>query len=95
MVNDQLAVKNLVTDVLIGCDPWFASFGKISDVHMFDRVLSSDEMLGMTSCDGKKVEGNILNSNIDAYSIYGFQVNKFNVHSEEICPKKQFRQWFY
>ena len=50
MVNDQLAVKNLVTDVLIGCDPWFASFGKISDVHVFDRVLSSDEMLGMTSC---------------------------------------------
>ena len=39
--NAKLTVKNLVTDVLVGCSPWDWSFGQITDLQVFDRILTS------------------------------------------------------
>ena len=69
--NSKLKEKNLVTDVLVGCSPWEWSFGQITDIQMFDRFLTHDEMVGMTTCSGKKLTGNIINSNKDPHSLYG------------------------
>ena len=91
-VNNEIKTKSFVTDVLIGCDPWTKSFGKIVDIQVFDRLLSFDEMRGMTICGGKKLEGNIVNSNKDPYSLYGTKANDIIVHPEEICPTKNFRE---
>ena len=42
------------SDIWIGFNPKYAlghqSFGYITNVHMFSRILSHDEMVGMTNC---------------------------------------------
>ena len=61
MIGDQQTVeKDLVTDVMIGCDMWRQSCGKITDIQMFYRILTADEMMGMTTFSVKKLTGNII-----------------------------------
>lgn len=96
--NEQLKEKDLVTDVLIGCDPnalRVASYGQITDIHMFDRILTPEEMKDMTTCDGKKLEGNLINSNKDNYTLHGSQVVKARVNPEKFCPKRNFSGVFF
>lgn len=57
---------------------------------MFDRILTPKEMIGMTTCSGEKLAGNLINSNTDPYSVYGIHTKEINIHSEEICPTRNF-----
>ena len=84
MANKDLKKKNVVTDVLVGCNmlrlfgEWWCqgwSMGKIADMHMFDRILTQKEMIGMTTCQGDKIEGNVFNSNTDPFTVYGLHVD--------------------
>ena len=93
--NQQTVEKDLVTDVMIGCDPWRQSYGKITDIHMFDRILTADEMVGMTTCSGKKLTGNVINSNTDPATLYGGQAQQIGVDPEFICPKRNFSAVFF
>ena len=93
--NAKLKVKNLVTDVMVGCDPWDWSFGQITDIQMFDSILTHDEMVGMTTCDGDKLSGNIINSNTDSHTLYGDWVKLTRIHPEWICPVKKFSGVFF
>ena len=49
----------------------FRSLGKMTDFHLFDRILTVDEMIGMTTCGGKKIEGNLINFNKDTFEVFG------------------------
>ena len=80
---------------MIGCDPWGASYGQITDIQMFDRILTPDEMVGMTTCGGAKLTGNIINSNTDPYSLYGRQVKQVWVNPEKYCPERKFSGVFF
>ena len=93
--NQQTVEKDLVTDVMIGCDPWRQSYGKITDIHMFDRILTADEMVGMTTCSGEKLTGNVINSNTDPSTVYGWQVQMIGIDQEFICPKRKFSAVFF
>ena len=94
--------KNLVTDVFVGCNPLDRSrtMGKITDIHMFDRILTPNEMIGMTTCSGEKLVGNLINSNTDPYSVYGSHAREIHIDYEEICPIRNFSavhfdQWYF
>ena len=93
--NAKLKVKNFVTDVLVGCDPWEWSFGQITDIQMFDRFLTPDEMVGMTTCEGEKLTGNIINTNLDNFTPYGDWARTTMIHSEWICPVRNFSAVFF
>ena len=68
--------------------------GKITDIHMFDRILTKDEMKGMTLCPGNKLMGNIINSTTP-YSLHGPYVQEIDIHEEEICPIRNFSAIFF
>ena len=70
------------------------SKGKIADIQLFDRLLTKEEMLGMTTCPGKKLIGNIINSTVP-YSLYGPHVKDINITEEEICPVRNFSAVFF
>ena len=67
----------------------------MADIHVFDRILSKDEMIGMTTCDGSKLEGNLINSNRDNSTVYGWQATEISIHPEKFCPKKNFSGLFF
>ena len=62
---------------------------------MFDRILTADEMVGMTTCSGKKLTGNFINSNTDPSTLYGRQVQSIGIDQEFICPKRKFSAVFF
>ena len=94
-VNEKIKTKNLVTDVMVGCDPWKRSYGRIVDLQVFDRVLTHDEMVEMTTCHGKKLEGNLINSNRSPFTLFGPNAKNVTVHPEEICPTRNLRERFH
>ena len=71
------------------------SYGKITDIHMFDRILTADQMVGMTTCSGKKLTGNVINSNTDPATLYGWQVQMIGIDQEFICTKRKFSAVFF
>ena len=70
------------------------SHGKITDLQMFDRLLTKEEMIGMTTCFGDKLTGNIINSTTP-YSLLGSYVEEIDIHEEEICPVRNFSAIFF
>ena len=48
----------------------------------------------MTTCFGKKLSGNIINSTTN-YSLHGSHVDIIDVHEEEICPVRNFSAIFF
>ena len=68
--------------------------GKITDVQMFNRLLTADEMIAMTTCDGAKLIGNILNSTV-AFTILDPNVQEIDIYQEEICPVRNFSAVFF
>ena len=68
--------------------------GEITDLQMFDRVLTKNEMIGMTTCSGDKLTGNIINSTTP-FSLHGPHVKEFEMNYEEICPVRNFSAIFY
>ena len=68
--------------------------GKLTDLHMFDRVLTVNEMIGMTTCGGTKLMGNIFNTT-SPYSLHGPHVEEIDIHEEEICPVRNFSAIFF
>ena len=93
--NAKLSVKNLVTDVLVGCNPWDWSFGQITDIQVFDRILTPREMIGMTTCQGEKLTGNIINTNLHNFTLYGDWARPTMIHQEWICPVRNFSAVFF
>ena len=70
------------------------SKGKITDIHMFDRILTKEEMKGMTLCPGSRLMGNIINSTTP-YTLHGPNVKEIEIHEEEICPVRNFSAIFF
>ena len=86
-----------VTNVFIGCHPWggywwYNSFGSQTQINWFDRILTHDEMIGMTTCGGKKLQGNLINWETSNFSIRdnGRSVQPIQTPVESICPKNDF-----
>ena len=69
-VNEKIKTKNLVTGVLVGCEPWLRSYGRLVDLQVFDRLLTNDEMVQMTTCGGQKLEGNLIDSNKNPFMLF-------------------------
>ena len=71
--------EDLVTDVLFGCNMFnindfpacFRSMGKMTDFQIFDIILTVNDMIGMTTCNGEKIEGNIINFKQDKFTVFG------------------------
>ena len=103
--NKHLKVKNYVTDVVVGCimtpvyrdsfPVWRQSFGKVTDIQVFDRILTDNEMIGMTTCGGEKLTGNLINSNKDPHTTYGKWAQSIMIHSEWICPEREFGGFYF
>ena len=96
--------EDLVTDVLFGCnlfmvdgtpDSCFRSMGKMTDFQLFDRILSAEEMIGMTTCDGEKLVGNLINIKTDDFTIYGRNTKEIQISTEEWCPVRNFSATFF
>ena len=53
-VNASYFDSPMATDIFIGCAPFQAigheTFGYITNVHMFNRILTHNEMVSMTDC---------------------------------------------
>ena len=79
---------------MIGCDPENPSYGRITDIQVFDRILTADEMVGMTTCSGKNLAGNLINTNTDPFTLYGEEVKQVWVNQEMICPVRNFSAVF-
>ena len=60
------ATSGEITDIWLGGLPaygggyYWNSFGRMSQIHWFDRLLTHDEMVGMTTCGGKQLRGNLI-----------------------------------
>ena len=86
-----------VTDVFIGCYPWggtwyYNSFGSLTQVDWFDRILTHNEMVAMTTCDGKKQKGNLINWETANWTVLDnyYNVQPLTTTMESICPKNNF-----
>ena len=90
----------LVTDVLFGCnlfleDSFFRTMGKMTQWHLFDRILTADEMVGMTTCGGEKIPGNLIDFEKDTFEIFGRNTEEIQITSEEWCPERKFSGVFF
>ena len=88
---------DLVTDVLFGCNFFnldfktcFRSLGKSTEYHLFDRILSVNEMIGMTTCGGEKLQGNLINFSTDKFTVFGGNTREIEISTEEWCPTRKF-----
>ena len=61
---------------------------------MFDRVLTTNDMIGMTTCSAEKLRGTVINSTTP-FSLYGQHVKEIDVHEDEICPFRNFSAIFF
>ena len=52
--------------------------GKIIDVQVFGKLLSTEEMKKMTSCGGKEAKGDIINDNTP-YTLIGSHIREVNI----------------
>ena len=95
--NNLSYADDMITDVLFGCNMFypkeiyeqnFRSLGKMTDFHLFDRILTADEMVGMTTRNGKKLEGNLLNFNTDTFTVFGENTKEITVSTEEWWPER-------
>ena len=85
-----------LTDIFIGCDltagpGWLtSSFGTITNLHMWDRVLTEDELKDLSTCGGQKkrnMVGNFIDWNTANWTVYGKDVAwKVRLSDQEICP---------
>jgi hypothetical protein len=64
--------------------------GKMSNFQLFDRILTVNEMIGMTTCAGEKIEGNLMNFKTDTFTVYGDNTKEIQISTEEWCPERQF-----
>ena len=95
--------KGMVTDVLFGCNFWnikgpytsFRSMGKMTDMHLFDKLLTVEEMINMTTCGGKKQQGNLINFDSDSFEVFGKNSREITISSEEWCPERNFSATFF
>ena len=102
--NEFSSEDDLVTDVLFGCnlymvsmipDNCFRSMGKMTDFQLFDRILTVNEMIGMTTCGGEKIDGNLINFKTDEFTIFGDNTKEIKISTEEWCPERQFSATFF
>ena len=83
----------LVTDVFIGCYLWggthyYSSFGSLTQIDWFDRILTHDEMVGMTTCEGKKLQGNLINWETSNFTIMDNCYSVHPVHQSKVFVPK-------
>ena len=51
--------------------------------HLFDRILTADEMVGMTTCGGQKIPGNLIDFEKNTFEIFGRNTEEIQITSEE------------
>ena len=90
----------LVTDVFFGCNlfregSYFRTTGKMTNWQLFDRILTADEMINMTTCNREKIPGNLINFEKENFTIYGQNTKEIEITSEEWCPERQFSGVFF
>ena len=105
VANNHSFEEDLVTDILIGCNFFdlrektnFRSMGKMTEMHLFDRILTVNEMVGITTaCNSEKerLEGNIINFNKDTFEIFGNNTKEIQISTEEWCPERPFSATFF
>ena len=90
-----------ITDIWLGGIPKYSggyfwnSFGRMSQIHWFDRILTHDEMVGMTTCNGKKLKGNLINWETTKFEftwdyLGGWHIFEIWASLETVCPKKEY-----
>ena len=96
------ATKNLttgvITDIFLGGVPYqypyfWNSFGRMSQVHMFNRILSHNEMVGMTTCGGMKLKGNLIDwetAKWDSGADTHGNIQEIWQSMETICPQDNY-----
>ena len=92
-VNASYFDSPTATDIFIGCFPWQAlgheMWGHITNVNMFNRILTNDEMISMTDCSWSPLpDGNILNWETLEYTFYQTYNPEVNIPIDLICPRK-------
>ena len=92
----QLNNPRGLTDIFIGCDlaagpGWLtSSFGSITNLHMWSRVLTEDEMADISTCSGRasrNMVGDFIDWNTAKWTVYGEDVAwKVRISDQEVCP---------
>ena len=49
---------------------WNVGWGHFTQANWFDIILTVDEIVGMTTCEGNKMKGNIINWDTENWTIY-------------------------
>ena len=76
---NKLAYEDdLIIDVLFSCTLFnlymktcLHSLGKSTKYNLFDKIWTVNEMIGMTTCDGEKLQGYLINCNTDKFTVFG------------------------
>ena len=67
---------------------------RMTDINLFDRALTRDEIINMTTCGREKLVGNIINSTTP-FTLIGSHVEEIEVHEEDICPVRDFSAVYF
>ena len=100
-VNESFFDTPTATDVWIGwglCDSMtFNLFGYLTETHMFNRILSHDEMVSMTDCSKPPLpNGAILNWSSLNYTFYGGPyVPEIMIPDDLLCPDENKKGFIY
>ena len=89
-----------VTDIFLGCALFQAmgqeTFGYITNIHMFNRILSHDEMVSMTDCSWPTLpDGRIFTWGSFDYTFYQTYDPVVNIPDDMICPRSSDRGLMY
>jgi hypothetical protein len=95
-VNASYFDSPMATDIFIGCAPFQfigqETFGYITNVHMFNRILTHDEMVSMTDCSWSPIpDGRIFTWESLKYTFYQTYNPVVNIPNDIICPNKSGR----
>ena len=99
-VNETFFDTPMATDIFLGCAPFQAmgqeTFGYVTNVHMFDRILTHDEMVSMTDCSWKPIpEGRLFNWDSFEYTFYQTYDPVVKIPNDIICPNNTSRGYIY
>ena len=93
------ATSGEITDIWLGGFPAYSggyywnSFGRMSQIHWFDRLLTHDEMVGMSTCGGKQLRGNLIDWETMPLEFeweQDYDIQEIWVSMDEICPEKEY-----
>ena len=93
------ATSGEITDIWLGGMPaygggyYWNSFGRMSQIHWFDRLLTHNEMVGMTTCGGTQLKGDLIDWETTSFEFkweQHYDIQEVWVSMDEICPEKDY-----